>query len=210
MPSKNKLIIVGGSAGADIVFNIMKNVYKDILFFNTFSKNVDRNKVIDFKKFSNLISEENVDYFIATGDNIKRKENYEKIKEISKKMPINVIHEKAVIEKSNISIGFGNLILAYSYININTIIKNFSIINTGAIVEHDCIVGDFAQISPNATLGGYVDLGDLVFIGLGAVILPKIKIIQNTIIGANTLVNKDITRSGTYIGSPSRRLYENK
>ncbi|CAM8349887.1 hypothetical protein [Candidatus Methylopumilus universalis] len=209
MNKKKKLIIVGGAAGADIVFNIMKNYYEDILFCDSYSKKADANKLIKFEEFSNLVREDAVDYFIATGDNFRRSENYKKIRETTDKFPINVVHEKAFIDKTNISIGYGNLILAYSYININTVIKNCSIINTGAIVEHDCIVGNFSQISPNGTLGGYVEVGDCVFIGLGAVILPKIKIIESAIIGANTLVNINIDKPGTYVGSPARRIHEN-
>ena len=52
-------------------------------------------------------------------------------------------------------------------------------------------------------------LGNHVFIGTNAKILP-VNICDRVLIGAGSVVTKDITRSGTYAGNPARFLGELK
>lgn len=49
-------------------------------------------------------------------------------------------------------------------------------------------------------------LGNNVFLGANAVILPGVKIVDNVIIGAGAVVTKDIAESGVYAGNPARYL----
>ena len=48
-------------------------------------------------------------------------------------------------------------------------------------------------------------IGNNVSIGTNATILP-IKICDNVVIGAGSVVTKDITESGVYVGNPARRI----
>jgi len=48
-------------------------------------------------------------------------------------------------------------------------------------------------------------IGNRVSIGSNATILP-VKIVDDVVIGAGSVVTKDITTSGTYAGNPARRL----
>jgi acetyltransferase-like isoleucine patch superfamily enzyme len=43
-------------------------------------------------------------------------------------------------------------------------------------------------------------------IGAGAVILDKLSICDNVIIGAGSVVTRDINDAGTYVGSPAKRV----
>lgn len=52
---------------------------------------------------------------------------------------------------------------------------------------------------------GCIDIKDNVFIGANSTILPNVLIDSNTIIGANTLVNKDI-HGGVYGGIPAKYI----
>lgn len=45
---------------------------------------------------------------------------------------------------------------------------------------------------------------DNVWIGEGCVILPNVKIGQNSVIGANTVVTKDVPRNSIVVGNPGR------
>ncbi len=53
---------------------------------------------------------------------------------------------------------------------------------------------------------GCIEIGDNVFIGANTTILYDSKIPSNTIIGANSLVNKVLTREGVYAGIPVRYI----
>ena len=52
---------------------------------------------------------------------------------------------------------------------------------------------------------GCIDIRDNVFIGANSTILPNVLIDSNTIIGANSLVNKDIP-GGVYAGIPAKYI----
>jgi acetyltransferase-like isoleucine patch superfamily enzyme len=52
-------------------------------------------------------------------------------------------------------------------------------------------------------------IGNRVSIGSNATIMP-VRITDDVVIGAGSVVTKDITTSGTYAGNPARRLLTNK
>lgn len=51
---------------------------------------------------------------------------------------------------------------------------------------------------------GRIDIGDNVFIGANATILPNVKIGSNVIIGAGSIVTKDIPDNSLVVGNPAR------
>ncbi len=53
---------------------------------------------------------------------------------------------------------------------------------------------------------GCIEINDNVFIGANTVILPNVSIGSNTIIGAGSLVNKDIPGGGIYAGVPAKYI----
>lgn len=50
------------------------------------------------------------------------------------------------------------------------------------------------------------ELGDNVVIGTNSVVIGPVRICDNVIIGAISLVNKDITEPGVYVGTPVRKI----
>lgn len=202
---KNKtVVIVGGSAGALIASEIFSSKYKKVLFLETYA-NIENKKIIGDKIIDGLdfLKKRNVDYFIATGDNKQRKKNYKLIFESTGKYPVNCIHDTAFVSKSSI-MGFGNLICPFALIHTEAVIGNNTIINSGAIVEHSCKIKDYAQISPNATLCGYVEVGEESFVGAGSTVIPKIKIGKESIVAAGSSVIKDIGDKQLFAGVPAK------
>jgi len=80
-------------------------------------------------------------------------------------------------------------------------------------------IGDNCTISANVTilahdasikryLGyskiGVVTIGNRVFIGVGAVILPNVHVGNNVIIGAGSVVTKDIPGNSVVVGNPAK------
>lgn len=56
--------------------------------------------------------------------------------------------------------------------------------------------------------GKVFELGDNVVIGANSVIIGPVKICDNVIVGAMSLVNKNITEPGVYVGAPLRKISE--
>lgn len=50
------------------------------------------------------------------------------------------------------------------------------------------------------------DLGDNVVIGTNSVVIGPVRICDNVIIGAMSLVNKDIAEPGVYVGAPVKKI----
>lgn len=51
---------------------------------------------------------------------------------------------------------------------------------------------------------GRIEIGDDVFVGANAVILPNVKIGNRVIVGAGTIVTKDIPDNSVVVGNPAR------
>lgn len=53
---------------------------------------------------------------------------------------------------------------------------------------------------------GKVSIGNNVFIGMNAIIMPNTRIGNNVVIGAGSVVTKDCPDNGVYVGNPARRI----
>lgn len=105
-----------------------------------------------------------------------------------------------------------------SCIGANSKIQSHSFICELVNIGKNCFVGHgvvfindlFSHGGPakgDRTMWKETIIGDFVSIGSNSTILP-VKICENVVIGAGSLVNKDITKSGIYAGNPVRFLRE--
>ena len=98
--------------------------------------------------------------------------------------------------------------------------------NLTAVDDGHIYVGDYVMIAPNVTIATAahpiepslrreavqynvdVHIGNNVWIGAGAVILPGVTIGENSVIGAGSVVTKDIPANVVAVGNPCRVLRE--
>jgi sugar O-acyltransferase (sialic acid O-acetyltransferase NeuD family) len=153
----------------------------------------------------NLIENVKNALFVSIGDNYIRKKVYIKFKNEKKAEFVTLIHPSANISNFT-KIGENSFVSKNVVVNPMSTIGNNVIINTNAIIEHDCIIGDNSHIAPSTVLLGNVKIGSDCFIGANSTINPGITICDNVIIGSGSIVIKDIINSGTYIGSPVKKL----
>jgi acetyltransferase EpsM len=59
---------------------------------------------------------------------------------------------------------------------------------------------------PNSVVGGNVSIGDTVYLGSCSNVREKIKIHSEVKVGMNSGVVKNITESGTYVGTPAIKI----
>jgi sugar O-acyltransferase (sialic acid O-acetyltransferase NeuD family) len=116
-----------------------------------------------------------------------------------------IISNRAILSKSA-HIKSGTYVGPGVCINSNVVIESHCIINTGAIIEHDCYIGKNVQISPGVILCGSVNVGEHTFIGAGSICRDGIYICDNVVIGFGSIVNKDLSLSGTYLGHPVKLI----
>ena len=78
-------------------------------------------------------------------------------------------------------------------------------ISIGAsFVCHDGSTLPFRRDIPDLELAGPISVGDDVFVGMGALILPNVKIGNRCVIGANSVVTKDVPDGHIVAGNPAR------
>lgn len=86
----------------------------------------------------------------------------------------------------------------------------------GVVIGEGVVVGEDCTIYQNVTIGKsrgnlignseYPYIGNNVTIFAGAVIIGKVKIGSNSIIGANSVVKTDVEENSTYAGIPAKRI----
>jgi sugar O-acyltransferase (sialic acid O-acetyltransferase NeuD family) len=145
----------------------------------------------------------NKNYFvIGIGNNSIRK----KINNENNLKLYTAIHPSAIIAQ-DVKIGTGSVIMAGVVINPGTVIGKNCIINTCSSLDHDNLLEDYVHISPGAHLAGTVSVKEGTWICTGATIINNITIAKNNIIGAGSVVIKDINEeNGTYVGVPVKML----
>jgi len=84
----------------------------------------------------------------------------------------------------------------------------------GLVIGEGCVIGENCDVRQNVTIGGnwskqvdgrmYPTIGDNVSISAGAVIVGPLNIGSNSIIGANTVVTKDVPESSIVSGIPAK------
>lgn len=152
-----------------------------------------------------LIEEYNIEVgIISIGDNWSRHHVYDKIIE---KVPdfefVNAIHPSVIIG-NNVKLGFGIIAMAGCIFNPKSEIGNFTFFATGAQVEHDNNICDFSSISAGSITGGFVKLGKFSAITLGVIVLDRIEIGENTVVGSGSLVIKSLPDNVLAYGNPSK------
>ena len=113
------------------------------------------------------------------------------------------IHPRATIA-ADVHIGDGTVIMAGAVINPGAHIGENVIINTCASVDHDCVIEDGVHISPGGRLAGNIIAGRAAWIGIGATIINGIRIGAGAIIGAGSIVLRDIPDDVCAYGVPAK------
>ncbi|MGY4383096.1 sugar O-acyltransferase (sialic acid O-acetyltransferase NeuD family) [Pedobacter sp. UYP24] len=103
-------------------------------------------------------------------------------------------------------IGTGTIVMHNVTINAGSRIGINCILNTGCNIEHDVLVGNHVHVSTLAAINGDCEVGNDVFIGSNSTISNQMRILENTVIGAGTVVVKAIRESGIYAGNPAKKI----
>lgn len=152
----------------------------------------------------NLVEADEVDAFIvAIGDNLTRRTLGERL--LSYCPSINIIHPSATIDPS-VKIGFGNVIMQHAVIVADTVIEDFVNVHALVSVDHDCVLHSGVNLAPGVHIAGRVHIELDVFVGTGASIIPDIHIGAGSIIGAGSVVIRNLPKFVKAVGNPARIL----
>jgi sugar O-acyltransferase (sialic acid O-acetyltransferase NeuD family) len=109
-------------------------------------------------------------------------------------------------EYGKCQIGEGSILCPSTILTTNVTLGRHCLVNINCTIGHDVVVGDFVTINPGVNISGNVRIGGNCNVGSNAVIRNGVTICDDVIIGAGSVVVKDITEPGIYIGNPVVRM----
>ena len=215
-----KIIIFGSGHHSKVVLSeiLQLKTYKVIGFVD---ENLNSGTVIEkinnlsFKILTNIdgiknFIDKNTYGVIGIGSNFIRKKVSKTIDKRYKNFKWATIVSKNSILNGKIKIGKGSVIVANTTINTGTVIGNHCLINTSSSIDHDNILKNFSSTGPGVITGGNVEVGECSHLGIASTVKHKIKVGNNTIIGAKSLILKDCKKNSVYYGSPAKKIRNRK
>jgi sugar O-acyltransferase (sialic acid O-acetyltransferase NeuD family) len=155
-----------------------------------------------------LESGELVQAIIAVGSPALKKKIFDRISHYNQITFPTIIFPtiKYDTRKGNVNIGPGTIICPGSALTTHITIGSHVLVYLNCTIGHDTIIGDFCTLSPGVNISGNVTMGSGVFVGTGAVVLERLSICDNAIIGAGAVVTKSILEPGVYVGVPAKKI----
>jgi len=197
---ENTVFLIGASGHGKVVAEILEESGINSIIF--LDDNLVTPQILEYSLIGSYKKEliKNGDSFIVTiGNNVIRKSVATKLNENF----MNAFHPRSIISRRAF-FGRGTVIMGGVTVNVGVEIGNHVIINTNASIDHNCIIEDYVHISPNVALAGDVHVGEGTHIGIGACVIQGVKIGKWCMIGAGTVVLKDVPDGATLVGNPGR------
>lgn len=118
---------------------------------------------------------------------------------------INLVHKTASIWK-NTKLGNGCIICDNVHISCDIKIGNYVTIQPQSVIGHDVVIKDYCHLNTYSFLGGKVIVNELVTINTCAVICPGIEIGTHAVIGVGAVVLRKVKENVTMFGNPAKVL----
>ena len=207
-----KIIIFGTGELAQRIFYYLKNSEDKVVAFSANESNIDSNEllglpVVAFENIEEKYSPEEFSMFIAlaySDMNKKRAKFFDEAKSKGYEL-YSYVHPSTKIWDEfemgeNCFILAENIIQPFVKIGDNVLIGSNNLISHNTVIENNCF------LTSNITLGGHITIGENSFVGLSATINQRVKIGKECIIGAGTLITKDVNDKEVYAENSSKKL----
>lgn len=211
-----KIAIFGASGQAAVVTELVEKLRKYWIVAYVKST-VDKNEeylgrpIISEKSLKKWVECSKIDcVVIAIGDNYAR---LVVSKRLSKNIP-EISYETIIDPSAQISdrstIGNGSVILNNSIIGPMCKIGVHCLINKFSSIDHDSIMEDFSSCAPGVICGGNLKIGKASAVCIGCTISNKVSIGKYSIVGAGSLVLKDLPENTVAYGRPCKNMRKRK
>ena len=118
---------------------------------------------------------------------------------------ITLIHPTAAIGPRS-KVGAGSIVWRNAVISIDATLGRHVIMNYHTSAGHNAKLGDGVTLTPHCDVNGHVHLGRGVYMGTRAAVLPGLKVGDFAVLGAGTMVIRDVEPGTTIVGVPGRAL----
>lgn len=118
---------------------------------------------------------------------------------------VNAIHPTALIMPDAI-IGESIVMHARAYVGYRAEIRDGALLNVGVQVDHHSVIDTCATLDPAAVTAGNCYVGPRARLYTGATLKNRIRVGADAIVGAGTVVIRDVEPGWTVVGNPARRI----
>lgn len=151
--------------------------------------------------------DKNINCVLAIGSSDVKEKIYSKLSLLNHIEFPNLIDPSVLYSKS-VKLGKGNIICAGSILTVDIELKNFVTVNLDCTIGHDVEINDFVTIYPSVNVSGNVIVGKNSELGTGTQIIQGKNIGEFTIVGAGSVVVKDLPNKIVAVGSPAKAIKE--
>ena len=208
---KKDLVIVGANGfGQEILWQIInskncKEVF-NILGFVDDNPSLCGRKIHGFDVLGNdewlLNRAEETCAVICVGSSKRRKAINNRLK-ANQMISFPTIIADNVYYSDRIDFGQGCIICLSSILTVNIKLGDFVIVNLDCTIGHDAVLDSYVTLHPSVNVSGGVHIHQSAEIGTGTTIIQGKSIGEGAIIGAGSVVVKDIPPNCTAVGTPA-------
>lgn len=118
---------------------------------------------------------------------------------------VSFIHDTAEIHESA-KIGKGVVITNFSTVMQNVVVGDYCIIESYCLLAHETQFGSNCYIHAGSMIAGRTKVGNNCMFNFRSSALNRLEICDDVTVGAGSMVTKNITTPGTYVGTIARRI----
>lgn len=210
-----KILIIGGEGNGGVVASLIEDNRKSFNdlefevagFLNDYEKGKTINDYPVMGGTDDIIDFLEQDYYFIfaihmIGRNILTEQVFSKMK-----IPLNrfatVVHKSAFVA-NNAVLEPGVVVMSNAYIGPKAHIGACSLVLANVLIGHNTITGPLCHFSVGAIVSSYVKIGKVSDVTLGARVLEKRTLGDYSVVGAHSLVTKDIPDYEIHVGSPAK------
>ncbi len=116
-----------------------------------------------------------------------------------------LVHPRAWVG-NRVTIGAGSMLCAGVLVTTDIAIGEHAIVNIGSTIGHDASIGNYVTIAPTVNVSGAVQVGEGVDLGTGSTVIQGRRIGPWSIVGAGSVVVKDVEANVTVVGAPAKMI----
>jgi sugar O-acyltransferase (sialic acid O-acetyltransferase NeuD family) len=209
------IAILGTASVARNVLDIALALGRCVAFFIEETRVIAPNETLfDIPVFGSIDEaigqDEDIGLAVAVGDNHLRGLAAQRILALRPQARLEtLIHPAASVSRAA-TIGPGAIVMAGCRIAAGAKIGRLAYLNANTVVAHDCLLGDCVSMSPCASLGGWVSVGDRTMLGMNSAVREKSSLGADVLVGACSFVNTDFNDGLVVAGAPAKRLRDHK
>jgi sugar O-acyltransferase (sialic acid O-acetyltransferase NeuD family) len=199
-----KIGLIGfGSVGKQLFNTLLENKYTESQIY-IFADDIERDEEKRMYSFNDFKLEKFKDlHFIPALGYLSKNLKYKLLDYLIEKdySIFTFVHPTAYVSK-NAKIGKGVIIYPLCNIEQGVVIEDGAIVLNSSIIAHDTFIGKCSYIAVGVCLSGFINVGELSFIGSAATVANNITIGKNSTIAIGTCLTKDIEENSFVIGNP--------